>query len=85
MNTEDDATINNELISNFNKSTGLWSYKSESTNKSMFSDDKNISAILSTVTLMHLRNTANLYTCVGLAHIQYHGLRCNKNSCQELL
>ena len=60
INTEDDGTINNELVSNFDKSTGLWSYKSESTHKPMFSDDKQLhfytrelSGISSTMTLMH--------------------------------
>ena len=42
INTEDDGMIDNGLVSNFNKSTGLWSYKSESTHKPMFSDDKNL-------------------------------------------
>ena len=42
INTEDDGMIDNELVSNFNECTGLWSYKSESTHKSMFSDDKQL-------------------------------------------
>ena len=42
IHTEDDGTINNELVSNFDESTGLWSYKSESTHKPMFSDDKQL-------------------------------------------
>ena len=42
INTEDDASINTDLVSNFNKSTGLWSYRSESTHKPMFGDNKKL-------------------------------------------
>ena len=42
INTEDDASINTYLVSNFDKSTGLWSYRSESTHKPMFGDNKKL-------------------------------------------
>ena len=42
INTEDDASINTDLVSNFDKSTGLWSYRSESTHKPMVADDKKL-------------------------------------------
>ena len=35
INTDDDATLNSDLVSNFDKETGLWSYKSVSNHKPM--------------------------------------------------
>ena len=42
LNTEDDATLNNTLQSNFNKETGLWSYKRYSEHKPMSADDEQL-------------------------------------------
>ena len=40
VNTEDDGSLSSELESNFDKETGLWSYKSQY--KPMMSDNKNL-------------------------------------------
>ena len=40
VNMEDDDILNSDLVSNFNKETGLWSYKSLSNYKPMLSDNK---------------------------------------------
>ena len=42
INTEDDGSLSSELESNFDKETGLWSYKSLSQYKPMMSDNKNL-------------------------------------------
>ena len=42
VNTEDDGSLSSELESNFDKETGLWSYKSLSQYKPMMSDNKNL-------------------------------------------
>ena len=42
LNTEDDATLNNTLESNFNKETGLWSYKRFSEHKPMFAHNEHL-------------------------------------------
>ena len=40
VNMEDDDTLSSDLVSNFNKETGLWSYKCLSNYKPMLSDNK---------------------------------------------
>ena len=42
INTEDYGSLSSELESNFDKETGLWSYKSLSQYKPMMSDNKNL-------------------------------------------
>ena len=42
VNTEDDGSLSSELESNFDKETGLWSYKSLSQYKPMMSHNKNL-------------------------------------------
>ena len=42
VNTEDDDTLNSDLVSNFDKESGLWSYKSLSKYQPMQSDNKNL-------------------------------------------
>ena len=42
VNTEDDDTLNSDVVSNFDKESGLWSYKSLSKYQPMQSDNKNL-------------------------------------------